>query len=46
MSTVMKSTIPAHQQAMKQMNSAGVMSSIDEFEKVFEDMEVTVGIMD
>ena len=45
MSETMKSTVPALQQAMQQMNSAGVMSSIGEFEKVFEDMEVTTEIM-
>ena len=45
MSETMKSTVPALQQAMKQMNSAGVMSSIGEFEKVFEDMEVTTEMM-
>ena len=45
MSETMKSTVPALQQAIKQMNSAGVMSSIGEFEKVFEDMEVTTEMM-
>ena len=45
MSETMKSTVPALQQAMEQMNSAGVMSSIGEFEKVFEDMEVTTEMM-
>ena len=30
---------------MAQMNSAGVMNSIGEFEKVFEDMEVTTEVM-
>ena len=46
MSKTMKDTVPALQRAMKQMDSAGIGNSVEEFEKVFEDMEVKTGEID
>ena len=46
MSQTMKNTVPALQRAMKQMDSQGIGNSVEEFEKVFEDMEVKTGEID
>ena len=42
----MASTVPAIQNAMKQMEKSGIAKNIGEFEKVFEDMEVKTGEID
>ena len=46
MSETMKNTVPALQRAMKQMDAAGIGNSVEDFEKVFEDMEVKTGEID
>ena len=46
MSEQLKSTVPALKSAMSQMEKAGINSSVSEFEKVFEDMEVKTTEMD
>ena len=46
MSEQLKNTTPALKSALKQMEKMGISSSIGEFEKVFEDMEVKTGEMD
>ena len=43
MSEQLKSTVPALTTAMKQMEKMGVANSMEEFEKVFENMEVRTG---
>ena len=42
----MQRTVPLLQKAMKKMDKAGVGSSVAEFEKVFEDMDVKTGEID
>ena len=43
MSEQLKSSVPALTTAMKQMEKMGIAGSVNEFEKVFEDMEVKTG---
>jgi len=45
MSEQLKNSVPALTTAMKQMEKMGVAGSVEEFEKVFEDMEVKTGEM-
>ena len=45
MSETIKNSVPALKAAMAQMESSGVANSVSEFEKVFEDMEVTTEMM-
>ena len=46
MSQTLANTVPALKSAMKSMEKAGVAGAVEDFEKVFEDMDVKTGEID